>query len=330
MEDSEPAVIECFKSIKQYADKQKTATDFDLEKQMTPIKAHNESGRLFDAWVIAVPPDEDPSLGFIFRLRVSRFDVIEVKEPWNNNSTRGRGHTGLSGSKHHRRKKNAKGRNDTKREAKESDEEQFMRTTQHKFTKLMPMIGETCQFMVVNGEQESEWFYAERTRNHVQLPKKAWPEETYIEFKVSGITREWSTILKPIMPADEDDSELQPGDETVIKVKVKLHLSYTTYNAEIGALTRLQRRASRLQKEVFNFVVFLEEPSSYVDLSAERPHMVDPEKVVDEHLRARLVTMYNSLDDHQRAAYRRLSTFLKVSCSFPGGLALGKLGGVLL
>ncbi|KAM7217357.1 hypothetical protein V8F06_007300 [Rhypophila decipiens] len=59
-----------FQSTGEYATAHKEATDLEFQQQAKPIEKHNKSGQVFDAWVMAAPPEDARNLGFLIRVQV--------------------------------------------------------------------------------------------------------------------------------------------------------------------------------------------------------------------------------------------------------------------
>ena len=260
----EDAIKKQFDSIDDYAEVHRSATDFEFDSQAEPIRAHNESNHLFDAWVIAAPPEDAPSLGFIFRVKIESWDKI---------------------------------------------------------VESMPKIGDKCEFRFTDGEKQSDLFYTERTGNHLPIEGEF---NDYPEFKVLDINSEWIEFLKPKIHTDGGFHKLHQKSRHFLQVDIQLHLSLTTYNAETRALSHLMKGAFDVQKQVFKFLVLLDDPTSYVDLSKIYPHMVDAEKVTSDQIRSRLLSMYGNLDDDQTFAYRRLTGIPEGVFFLPGAAGSGK------
>lgn len=258
------AMINNFESISQFAEAHQDATDFEFKQQTGPIRAHNESKHIFDAWVIAAPPDEDASLGFIFRVAIESDDSIGG---------------------------------------------------------LLPDIGDQCEIQLVgNGGNTSRWYYSERT-NRLQLVGSL---NRYPEFKVLDIADSWSKDLKPAFVDGDDLSQPPSTSQSATKVRVRLHLSETTYNAETGALENLLKSPSEKQQLAFEYLVLLKDPTHHVGLHDEFPHIFDKWQIADEQLRSRLGEMVQELDDDQKSAFQKLGQIPEGVFFLPGTAGSGK------
>ncbi|KAM7205306.1 P-loop containing nucleoside triphosphate hydrolase protein [Rhypophila sp. PSN 637] len=194
-------------------------------------------------------------------------------------------------------------------------------TSRDEIANLLPNIGDMCEVAIEHGSEWSALFYAERTSDlipvHAELVE-------YPEFKVLNIDPKWAEVLRKKIPGNPNLNKLQHGDPNHVNIRIQLHLSYTTYNAETKALSHIQRGASCFQRRAFELLVLLSEPKSATDLSMVYPYMVDSEKISCEKLKSKLPKMYGDLDDDQRHAYRKLGNIPEGVFLLPGVAGSGK------